>query len=328
MKALRIERHGPVSDLRLGDVADPPLRPGEVRVAVHAAGINPSDVGSAEGRFAHAPQPRILGRDFAGRVVEGPAEWVGVDVWGSGGDLGIGRDGTHAEQVVLPVEGVARRPAKLSAEEAAALGVPFTTAWSALVDAGRLAEGEWVVVSGAAGAVGSAAIEIASARGARVVALVRDEGEERRLEREGIAAVARSDRGDLAAVVHDATGGRGADLALNGVGAVVMRPILDALADGGRMVVYSAAGGREAPLDLFELYRRRLSLLGVNTGILDAAAGARILTSLAPLLERGTVRPRQPIERHPLSAAASAYARVAAGTPAKLVLVPDQRIAG
>src|SRR5690606_28708669 len=112
--------------------------------------------------------------DFAGRVVEGPAEWVGADVWGSGGDLGIARDGTHAEQIVLPAEGVARRPANLTAEEAAAAGVPFTTAWHALVAVGKLAEGEWVIVSGAAGAVGSAAIDIALARDARVIALVRD----------------------------------------------------------------------------------------------------------------------------------------------------------
>jgi NADPH:quinone reductase-like Zn-dependent oxidoreductase len=328
MKALWIEQHGPPSTLRVSDIPDPPLHPGEVRVAVQAAAINPSDVGSAEGRFAYAPLPRILGRAFAGQVIEGPADWIGAAVWGSGGDLGISRDGTHAEQVVLPAEGVARRPANLSAAEAAAVGVPFTTAWSALVDAGGLAADEWVIISGAAGAVGSAAIEIASARGARVIALVRDEREAQRLERDRIDAVALSDRGDLADVVRDATGRRGADLALNGVGAVIVRPILDALTDGGRMVVYSAAGGREVPLDLFELYRRRLTLTGVNTGVLDAAAGARILTSLAPLFERGEIRLRQPRERHPLSAAASAYAKVAGGAAAKLVLVPDEQLSG
>jgi NADPH:quinone reductase len=127
MKALLIDRHGPHTDLQLRDVSAPPRQPGEVRVAVQAAAVNPSDVGSAEGRFAYARLPRILGRDFAGRVVEGPAEWLGAEVWGTGGDLDITRHGTHAEQVVLPVEGVARRPANLSVEEAAAVGVPFTT---------------------------------------------------------------------------------------------------------------------------------------------------------------------------------------------------------
>ena len=80
------------------------------------------------------------------------------------------------------------------------------------------------------------------------------------------------------------------------------------------------------PLDLVELYRRRWQFTGVNTGVLDAADGARILTDLAPLFESGQVRQRQPLEQHTLSAAASAYARVAGGVPAKVVLVPDARL--
>ena len=155
---------------------------------------------------------------------------------------------------------------------------------------------------------------------------MRDEGEAQRVDRAKVIAVAHSERGDLVDVVREATRGRGVDLALNGVGAVIHRPILDALADGGRMVVYSAAGGREVPLDLFELYRRRWQFAGVNTGILDSADCARILTDLAPLFETGQVRQRQPLEQHKLSAAASAYARVGGGAPAKVVLVPDARL--
>ena len=326
MKALVIDRHGPHADLQLRDVPSPRLQPGEVRVEVHAAAVNPSDIGSAEGRFGNARLPRILGRDFAGRVVEGPAEWLGAEVWGTGADLGITRDGTHAEQIVLPAAGVARRPAALSVEQAAAVGVPFTMAWSALVDSGRLAARDWVIVSGAAGAVGSAAIEIGAALGAQLIALVRDEAEAQRVDRTKVAAVATSERGDLVAATREATGGKGAELALNGVGGVLYQPLLDALADGGRMVVYSAAAGREVTLDLLELYRRRLQLIGASTGVLDAAAGTRMLSALAPLFERGAISPRQPLERYPLSAAARAYARVAGGAPAKIVLVPDARL--
>jgi NADPH2:quinone reductase len=323
MKALLIERHGPHADLQVHDVPAPPLRPGQVRVEVHAAAVNPSDIVSAQGGFQHARLPRILGRDFAGRVIEGPPEWLGADVWGTGFDLGITQDGTHAEQVVLPIAGVARRPMRLSVDEAAAVGVPFTMAWSALVSAGRLAAGEWVIISGAAGAVGSAAIEIAAAQGARIVALVRNDEEMQRVDRAKVAVIASSDRGDLVEVTRAATSGKGANLALNGVGGVLLRPLVEALADGGRMVVYSAAAGREAPLDLLDLYRRRLQLIGASTGILDAAAGARLLTTLAPLFERGEIAPPRAVERHALSAAASAYARVAAGAGTKVVLAPD-----
>ncbi|HLV68553.1 MAG TPA: zinc-binding alcohol dehydrogenase family protein [Polyangiaceae bacterium] len=326
MRALLIDRHAPHTELALREVPTPALPAGHVRVEVLAAAVNPSDVASAEGRFAYARLPRVLGRDFAGRVIEGPAEWLGAEVWGTGGDLGITRDGAHAEQVVLPMESVSRRPAKLSVEGAAAAGVPFTTAWLSLVECGRLAEGEWVVIAGAAGAVGLAAIELAGARGARVVALVRDDEEAARLDRTKVAAVATSERGDVVAVTRSATDDRGADLALNGVGAVVFQPLFDALRDGGRMVVFSAAAGREAPLDLFTLYRRRLELIGVNTGVLTAADGARILTELVPLFERGAIAPHPSLELHPLSAASTAYARVASGAPAKLVLVPDARL--
>ena len=187
---------------------------------------------SAEGRFPQAVLPRVLGRDFAGQVVEGPAELLGAAVWGTGGDLGITRDGVHAEQVVLAVSGVSRRPDNLAPEQAASAGVPFSTAWSCLVDAARLQSGETVIVSGAAGAVGWAAGELAAALGARVIALVKDAEEAARLHPSRLAGVARSDAADLLAVVRDVTGGRGADVALNGVGASVFRPLLDALGAG------------------------------------------------------------------------------------------------
>lgn len=325
MQALRITEHRPHTALSATDVPVPTPGNGEVRVAIEAAGINPSDVGSAEGRFANAPLPRILGRDFAGRVVDGPKELVGTDVWGSGGDLGITRDGTHAEFLILPQNAVAVRPRNLSVEEAASVGVPFVTAWIALVDAGRLERGEWVVVSGAAGAVGGAAIEIATARGAQVIALVLNADEAARLDTTKVKAVSQSDRNDLVDVVRSATTGRGAQLALNGVGSVIFQPMLESLADGGRLVVYSTAAGRDVTVDLFDLYRRRLQLVGVNTGVVDAAWGARILGELTPLFESGAVRPPRIAARYPLSQAAKAYDAVAHGAPGKVVLIPDRQ---
>jgi NADPH:quinone reductase-like Zn-dependent oxidoreductase len=320
MQALQISRHGPHAELRPTSVEVPPLKPGEVRVAVQAAAINPSDIVSAEGRFPGAPLPRILGRDFAGRVVDGPPELVGLQVWGTGGDLGVFRDGTHAEFLTLPMDAVSARPSSLSAEEAAAAGVPFTTAWLSLIGQGHLQAGEWVIVSGAAGAVGWAAVQLAAAREARVIALVRNDEEAARLDRNAVSAVARSERGELTSVVSQATSGRGADLALNGVGAPLFQPLMDALSDGGRMAIYSAAAGREATLDLFTLYRRRLQLLGVNTAGRPAAEGARILTELRPLFESKALRPHPVLERYPLTEAARAYGRVAQGAQAKVVL--------
>jgi NADPH2:quinone reductase len=325
MRALQIRRHAAISKLTVSEVPCPPVGPGQVRVEIEAAAINPSDVLSVEGSFPNSPLPRIVGRDFAGRVVEGSAELMGAAVWGSGGDLGITRDGTHAEYIVVPRDAVAIRPRTLSAEEAAATGVPFITAWSALFDLARLQSGEWVVVSGAAGSVGRAAVQLASARNARVIALVKDAEERAQVTRQRVAAIAQSDRANLAEVVREATTGAGCAVALNGVGGIIFPALLDALADGGRMVVYAAASGRDITLELRAFFRRHLTLYGLNTAIIDAVQGAQILRQVAPLFDAGALLPPAIAERYPLSHAAYAYERVAGGASGKVVLIPDQR---
>lgn len=320
MKALYIRQHGPIGDLRVSDVPVPAPKPGEVLVKVEAAGINPSDLVSVQGRFPHAVLPRTVGRDFAGTVVEGPPELAGKKVWGSGGDLGVIRDGTHAEYLAIPQAATAQRPANLSAEEAAAVGVPFVTAYSALITLGGLQQGEWVIVSGAAGAVGQAAVQIAHARGAHVIALLKSATETHASGFAVTEAVATSEKGDLEAVVRQATNGRGADLALNGVGSSIMGAILASLAEGGRQVIYSVLGGQEFKLDLFGFYRNQFKLFGLDTVKLDASACGAILNELAPLFESGALRPPAIGESYPLADAAKAYQRVAAHAGGKVVL--------
>lgn len=95
MKALRIERFGAPSDvLKLVDIPESKLGPDEVSVRIEAAAINPSDVGNVNGKFAITTLPRVVGRDFASTVIDGPDEMRGLPVWGSGGDIGFTRDGS------------------------------------------------------------------------------------------------------------------------------------------------------------------------------------------------------------------------------------------
>jgi NADPH:quinone reductase-like Zn-dependent oxidoreductase len=321
MKALKISQHAAVSELKPSDVPELNPGPGEVRVRVEAAGVNPSDVLSVLGRFPNAPLPRIVGRDFAGTIVDGPSELIGTPVWGTGGDLGITRDGTHAESLVIPREAAVPRPKNLSAEQAAAGGVPFLAAWCAL-EAAQLKEGEYVLVSGAAGAVGHAAIQLARARRAKVIALVKDDAEAQRLNREEVAAVARSDREELAEVVKQATNGKGCEVALNGVGGVVFKPLFDALAERGRMVIYAASGGREATLDLFMFLRRWISFHGVNTSTMSAVRCAEVLRQLTPLFEQGLLRPHEIAGRYPLSEAVRAFEHAEKSMPGRALLLP------
>jgi NADPH2:quinone reductase len=321
MKALYIEKHGNVFDLKVSDIPAPKIKPGEVLIKVEASAINPSDVASVQGRFPNAILPRIVGRDFAGKVVDGPPGVIDAEVWGSGGDLGTSRNGTHAEYLAIPVQAVARRPKNLSAEEAAVVGVPFITAYSALFRLGHLKEGECVIISGAAGAVGQAAIQLAHVKGARIVALVKDASESSVSKSGSVQAIAQSDRGNLEAVVREATNDRGADLALNGVGAAIFGPLLSALAVNGRQVVYSAAGGREFALDILSFYRQQFALFGLDTQKLDATACSEILNEIAPLFESGALHRPAVGERYKLSEAPRAYQHVAEGQGGKAVLV-------
>jgi NADPH:quinone reductase len=324
MQALYIEHHGAFQSLRVTDIPVPVPRALEVRVEILAAAVNPSDIVSAAGRFPQAKLPRVLGRDFAGIVREGPSDLVGAEVYGSGGDLGITRDGTHAEQLVIPRSAVTRMPENLSSVEAAAVGVPFMTAWSALVTFGKLSEGQTVIISGATGSVGRAALEIAAASGARAIALVGNLADAKRMDASKVVAVAHLDLNDLADTVKAVTQGRGADLALNGVGAPVYEPLWNALAKGGRMAVYSAAAGREVTLNLFELYRGRRVIGGVDTVALDATRCAGILAQLTPLFESKKLNALPVYKRLPLSRAVEAYRDVFDRAPGKVVLMPDR----
>jgi NADPH2:quinone reductase len=322
MKALQIDRTGSLDVLRIRDVPDPTASPNDVRVRVEAAGVNPSDIGIALGRFPQLTLPRVLGRDFAGTVIDGPPELLGKAVWGTGGgELGLTRDGAHAAMLVVPVNAVALRPSHLSAEGAAAMGTPFLTAWSALVDLGRASANEWVIVSGAAGAVGTASAQIAKALGAHPIALVRSDDNLSELEEIGVDAVVRSDQDDLPARVNELTGGKGAQLATNAVGAPVFASLVDALGKDGRMVIFSAAAGRDATLNLFTVYRKRLTLFGLDTASFPLERVGDVLTRLSPYIESGKLRAPRVAERYPLDRAREAYERVNTGAKGKVVIV-------
>jgi NADPH:quinone reductase len=323
MRALQIDRFGPLENLAVRDVSEGPLSPDSVRVAIEAAGVNPSDTGVALGRFPQATVPRILGRDFAGTVIEGPEDVLGLKVWGSGGGiLGLTQDGSHADHMILPRDALIVRPARLTAEEAAVVGVPYVTAWSALFDLAGLRAGEWVLISGAAGAVGSAAVALTKALNGHAIALDLSSVDRRRLERLGADAVLLSDIDDVPKAVSKLTSGRGADVAINAVGAPVFAMLSDSLARGGRMVIFSARSGAEVELDLFTFYRRRLQFFGLDTAALSLEQIAAIFAKLDPLFDSGAVSGSPIAARFSLERAREAYERVGAGFSGKVVLIP------
>ena len=194
----------------------------ELLIEVKAAAVNPSDVKAATGLMPYAIFPRTPGRDYAGVVIDGPADWIGRDVFGSSGDLGIRRDGTHATHLAVEADAVVEKAKGLSWEEAAGIGVPFVTAMEGFRRAGIPQSNETVLVMGVNGKVGQAAVQIASWHGARVIGVVRKnelyEGHVNSKVEVIDASVT-----DVATRVRELTAGKGADIVFNTVGNPLFR---------------------------------------------------------------------------------------------------------
>src|SRR5271167_1347205 len=205
MKALRFAEFGPPSVLRIEEIAIPEPGEGEALVHVKAAAINPSDIGNVAGRFKNTTLPRTPGRDFAGTVAAGNRP-KGEEVWGSSSTLGNVRDGSHAEYVVVPAETLSPKPQSLSMAQAAAIGVPYITAWASLVSAAQIQPGETILIVGAAGAVGQAATQIANWKQARVIGA--DTASD---PLPGTQSVINTKTEDLRARVLELTAGKGVD---------------------------------------------------------------------------------------------------------------------
>jgi NADPH2:quinone reductase len=314
MKALRFHKFGPPSVLAIEEVPQPEPRDGEALVKVEAAAINPSDVKNVAGYFPATTLPRTPGRDFAGIVVEGN-RYEGEEVWGSGPGLGTTRDGAQAEYVVVPEEAVSPKPRTLSFEQAAAIGVPFITAWCALVETAQLDAGETILIVGATGAVGRAATQIANWRKARVLAAVRSSNPV-----PGASAAINTTTEDLRARVFELTDNKGADAVLDTVGGAMFELALRCLRVGGRQIAITSSEERRVCFDLIDFYHNLSRLVGVDTMKLTPRDVAAIAEKLRPGFESDVLKPPA-VESVPFENAIQAYERVATGkTNAKQVL--------
>jgi NADPH:quinone reductase len=294
--------------------------PGEAVVAVRAASVNPSDVKNLAGRMRQTVPPRIPGRDFAGTVVAGPPAWLGRAVWGTGGDIGFTRDGSHAGLLRLPVAALAEKPAALSFEEAGAVGVNYVTALLGLDYAG-LRAGETVAVLGASGGVGGAVCVLAKALGARVLACQRGAPAPDAPARRVADAFVDLAAGPPAEAIAAAAGGAGIDLVYDCVGTPpLFEAALGLLAPRGRLVAIAGSPGERVGLELIPFYRRELRLIGVDSLKRTAADCAPLMERLRPGFESGAYPPPALAHRFALRQGREAYAMVGAGTRGRVVL--------
>jgi NADPH2:quinone reductase len=294
--------------------------PDDVVVEVKAAGVNPSDVKAATGLMPYAVFPRTPGRDFAGVVVDGSPEWLGHEVFGSSGDLGIRRDGTHATHLVVEAAALVEKPASISMEEAAGIGVPFVTAIEGFRRAGMPTAQDTVLIMGLNGKVGQAATQLASWRGARVIGVVRkDEPYEGHAN--GPVQVINSATADIAARVRELTNGKGADIVFNTVGDPYFQAAHRSLALAGRQILIAAVH-KTVEFNILEFYRGRHTYVGVDTLAFSSIESGELLREVLPGFASGHLKPF-PISAdaiYPLSSARAAYLAVIGSSRDRVIL--------
>jgi NADPH:quinone reductase-like Zn-dependent oxidoreductase len=295
---------------------------GELLIEVRAAAVNPSDVKAATGLMPYAVFPRTPGRDYAGVVIDGPAGSIGREVFGSSGDLGIRRDGTHATHLVVEADAVVEKPASLSWEEAAGIGVPFVTAMEGLRRAGIPKAGETVLVMGVNGKVGQAAVQIASWHGARVIGVVR-KPEAYEGHANSPVDVIDASATDVASRVRELTIGKGADIVFNTVGDPYFEAAHKSLALRGRQILIAAVD-RIVQFNILEFYRGQHTYVGIDTLGLSSVATGAVLRELGPGFASGHLRPFpiKPTAIYSLEQAKAAFTAVAGSSRDRVILRP------
>ena len=305
----------------LAEQAPPKLLADQALVRVRSAGVNPSDVKAALGIMPQAVFPRTPGRDFAGVVVEGPSAWIGKEVWGSGGDLGITRDGSHAAWLVLPVAALREKPKNLSFEEAGSVGVPFITAFEGFRRSGMPQRGQTVAIMGATGKVGQAAVQLAAQAGANVIAVQRG-GASWQGPTQGIHCVDAKTE-DVAVRIRELSEGKGAHIVFNTVGSPYFEAANKAMAKGATQIFISTQE-RPVPFDIFTFYRGMHTYVGIDTLALNCIETNERMQAMCAGFEAGTLKPFEvsPDAVFSLAHALPVYQEVLAGASRRIVFNP------
>lgn len=294
MIAIEIREPGEPDVLVPADRPKPVPADGEVLIRVAAAGVNRPDVFQRRGRYAPPPGAS----DIPGLEVSGRIEALGPGVSGVAvGDAvcALVSGGGYAEYCVAPAPQCLPVPRGMDVVTAAAIPETFFTVWTNVFQRGRLQPGESLLVHGGSSGIGTTAIQLAKARGARVFATAGTPDKCAACERLGAERCVDYRTGDFVAVIRELTGGRGVDVVLDMVGADYFARNIDVLAVEGRLVEIATLHGVKAEVNLQAIMGRRLTITGSTLRPRPVADKAAIATELRqhvwPLLEAGTVKP-------------------------------------
>ena len=291
MRAVVCHSYGPPEDLVVDDVADPAPGPGQLVVRVHAAAVNFPDVLLIAGKYqVKIPVPFTPGSELAGEVVaagEGVRFRVGDRV------SGATPTGAFAELVLLGAHQVSAIPAGMDFAPAAAFGVTYRTAYHALRSVAEVAEGDWVVVLGAAGGLGQAALDLAGAMKARVLAAASTQEKLDICRQRGAEATVAYDRDDLKSAIRELTGG-GARVVIDPVGGHYAEQALRGLARGGMFVTLGYAAGTIPAIPLNLVLLKDITIRGMEIRTFTAdhpEDAARDVEELQQMFAHGRIRP-------------------------------------
>jgi NADPH2:quinone reductase len=307
MRALLLHEHGAVENLALANAPDPVPKSGEVLVDVRAASINFPDLLVIGGTYQNLPpRPFSPGKDLAGVVA---AVGEGVSNFEPGDRVTAQVEfGAYAEKCVVPAVNCHHIPLAMSYADAAAMGLTYLSAYFALIERGRYRAGETVLVNGAAGGVGLAAVQLAKALGATVIASVGSDNKAQLARAQGADHVVRTDVADLReslrTEVHEAIG-RGVDLVIDPVGGDVFDASLRAIAWCGRLVIVGFAAGRIPDVKAGYLLVKNISLIGLQFSDYRDREPEKVRAAqqvLRDLYEAGKIKPHimasYPMEEH------------------------------
>lgn len=325
MHAITVAEPGGPEVMEWTKVPDPTPGPAEVIVEIAAAGVNRADLLQRQGFYPPPPgASEIIGLECSGTIVNVgaavPLDRIGEKV------CAILSGGGYAQRVAVPVGQLMPIPDGVSLVDAGGLPEVACTVWSNLDMVANISEGEWLLVHGGGSGIGTMAIQIGRALGARVAVTAGSQAKLDRCAALGAEVLINYNDSDFVTQIKDATGGRGANVILDNMGAAYLQRNVDALARDGRLVVIGMQGGVKAELDINALLRKNASVHATSLRGRPESEKAAICTAVErtvwPWIHAGIVRPV--IDRTmPMADAADAHRALADGAATgKIVLVP------
>jgi len=313
-----------IGGLRLADAPDPIPQPDEVILEVHYAALNPADAYLAENQYPAKPRlPHILGRDGVGTVVARGSAAADVGLGERRAillcEVGINQPGTFAQRVAVPTQNLVEIPAGWSEPEAAGATLVYLTAYQALTMWGPLPPSAVVLVTGASGGVGVAAVQLAAAMGYKVVALSRSAEKSRRLEQLGAAATFNPEDLKWGQALKNALEPRRVDLAIDNIGGKLLPQVISTLGDLGRVSLVGRLAGPVPNFNTATLFFRRNRLGGVAASAGTNAESHVAWQEILKLLARAGVRP-QVDKVFPFDQLPQAFERLAQGPMGKVLV--------